>query len=401
MATDNQLDNELELRANLEASFVIVNTTGISESDYLVYNSTTHVFEPKSLDTSGIYGTGSDPVAVVDGGTGATSAAAARTNLGLGSFSTQASDSVAITGGTIANVTMTDPTVGELTGAVTANSLTTASATITGGSISGLTTPIAVADGGTGATSLTGILKGNGTSAFSAATENTDYLTPGGTAQTVPNGGTGITTPTAYATIIGGTTTTAACQQIGPGTKGYALTSAGAGANPTFSDPGVITNDLKAVLTTVIDDDSFVDISTNGWNQTNSFIVIQGLTFTDAAGQLEMRLRNSSGVVNNSLYYLSDAETKAKDRWTLTKSVLSSTAGNNVTGYIYWLGNATTKTVDARIDSHLTYLDSSNNIVNASYHGQANPASANTHIRLSASKGNLSKGRITIYEMES
>lgn len=37
---------------------------------------------------------------------------------------------------------------------------------------------VTVAQGGTGATTLTGVLKGNGTSAFTAATANTDYLVP-------------------------------------------------------------------------------------------------------------------------------------------------------------------------------------------------------------------------------
>ncbi len=41
---------------------------------------------------------------------------------------------------------------------------------------SSLTGTLAVADGGSGATTLTGILKGNGTSAFTAATAGTDYL---------------------------------------------------------------------------------------------------------------------------------------------------------------------------------------------------------------------------------
>ena len=41
---------------------------------------------------------------------------------------------------------------------------------------SAITGTLAVADGGTGATTLTGILKGNGASAFTAATEGTDYL---------------------------------------------------------------------------------------------------------------------------------------------------------------------------------------------------------------------------------
>lgn len=46
----------------------------------------------------------------------------------------------------------------------------------TGGTWNGNT--ITVAKGGTGATSLTGVVKGNGTSAMTAATANTDYLIP-------------------------------------------------------------------------------------------------------------------------------------------------------------------------------------------------------------------------------
>lgn len=56
---------------------------------------------------------------------------------------------------------------------VTASSLTSVG-TLTSGTWNATT--IAVANGGTGATTLTGILKGNGTSAFSVATEGTDYL---------------------------------------------------------------------------------------------------------------------------------------------------------------------------------------------------------------------------------
>jgi hypothetical protein len=44
-----------------------------------------------------------------------------------------------------------------------------------------ITGTLAVGSGGTGATTLTGILKGNGTSAFTAATAGTDYSVPGGT----------------------------------------------------------------------------------------------------------------------------------------------------------------------------------------------------------------------------
>ena len=61
----------------------------------------------------------------------------------------------------------------------TVASLIITSATISGGTITGIT-DLTVADGGTGVSTLTGIVKGNGTSAFSAATAGTDYVTPTG-----------------------------------------------------------------------------------------------------------------------------------------------------------------------------------------------------------------------------
>lgn len=55
----------------------------------------------------------------------------------------------------------------------------------TTGTAAGLSATLAVASGGTGVTTVTGILKGNGTSAFSAATAGTDYLAPAAIGSTV------------------------------------------------------------------------------------------------------------------------------------------------------------------------------------------------------------------------
>lgn len=55
------------------------------------------------------------------------------------------------------------------------------------------------------------------------------------TALTVANGGTGLTTTTAYSVLCGGTTSTGALQSVsGVGTSGQVLTSNGAGALPTW-----------------------------------------------------------------------------------------------------------------------------------------------------------------------
>lgn len=60
-------------------------------------------------------------------------------------------------------------------------------------SLSGLTTALSVAQGGTGRTTLTGIVKGNGNSPFTAAVAGTDYAVPptGNASQLLANNGTG------------------------------------------------------------------------------------------------------------------------------------------------------------------------------------------------------------------
>lgn len=65
-----------------------------------------------------------------------------------------------------------------------ANTLSMSFPRITGGTITGIT-DLAVPDGGTGVSTLTGIVKGNGASAFSAAVAGTDYLAPASIGVTV------------------------------------------------------------------------------------------------------------------------------------------------------------------------------------------------------------------------
>jgi hypothetical protein len=55
-------------------------------------------------------------------------------------------------------------------------------------SVAALTLPVSVANGGTGASTLTGVLKGNGASAFTAATAGTDYVAPSGALGTPSSG---------------------------------------------------------------------------------------------------------------------------------------------------------------------------------------------------------------------
>jgi hypothetical protein len=67
-----------------------------------------------------------------------------------------------------------------LTGTVTSSGSLTLGGTLSGVNLTTqVTGTLPVANGGSGATTLTGIIKGNGTSAFSAATAGTDFVAPG------------------------------------------------------------------------------------------------------------------------------------------------------------------------------------------------------------------------------
>lgn len=79
----------------------------------------------------------------------------------------------------------------------------------------------------TGALTVTGNETVSGTLGVTGAVTLTTTLT-------VPNGGTGVTTRTAYGVIVGGTTATGAEQTVTPGTAGTALISGGAAALPTW-----------------------------------------------------------------------------------------------------------------------------------------------------------------------
>lgn len=96
----------------------------------------------------------------------------------------------------------------------------------------------------------------------------------------VADGGTGLSSTTAYAVLCGGTTSTGALQSIASvGTAGQVLTSNGAGALPTFQSAAAGGGDVTRISTTTISSAASVTISgLNNASYDEYLIIIHNMT---------------------------------------------------------------------------------------------------------------------------
>lgn len=271
---------------------------------------------------------------------------------GTGITITNGTGSITIAGntGTVTSVGGTGTVNGiTLTGTVTSTGNLTLGGTLSGVSLTTqVTGTLPVANGGSGATTLTGVLKGNGTSAFTASNVNLASEVTG--TLPVANGGTGLATLTANNLLLGNGTS--APTFISPSTSGNILQADG---TTWASSPKIVLSTAQATTSGVEKEFTsipswvkritmmFDAVSTNG----SSDIIIQlgSTTYTttgyDSAvaailGGTSGSNSNTSGfliVVNLSTYSVSGVVTinlMGSNTWAYSSSVRYTTSGMQI-----------------------------------------------------------------------
>ena len=215
------------------------------------------IFKTLLLDTPN-EATVSGTIPVSQGGTGATNAADARTNLGLGTISTQDSNSVSITGGTITGIT-----------------------------------DLAVADGGTGLSTVPTngqLLIGNGTGYSVAAIT-------AGTGITVTNGSGSITIAATGSTSVELLTATVTNAESVAITKGQVVYAFGATGNRMSVKLAYNTSDATSAKTIGVVSDT--SISAGGTGTITLVGVVDGLNLGSYSDGDTLYLGDTAGTFTN------------------------------------------------------------------------------------------------------
>lgn len=181
-----------------------------------------------------------------------------------------------------------------------------------------VTGTLPVANGGTGATTLTGVLKGNGTSAFTAATAGTDYVAPGGALGTPSSGtltnATGLPLTTGVTGTLpvgnGGTGATTLTGVLkGNGTSAFTAATAGTdyvapGTATTFTATQTFNGSSSTLAAVLTDAAEVITISATAATGTINYdVTTQSVLYytSNASANWTVNFRASSGTSLNTL----------------------------------------------------------------------------------------------------
>lgn len=280
---------------------------------------------------------------------------------GTSALTTLANPLTPTNGGTgLATLTAHNVMIGEGTSnvAFAAPGATTGVALVSNGAASDPSfTTVSVAGGGTGLTTLTAhnVMLGEGTSnvAFAAPTSTTGIplvsngasSDPSFTTASVAGGGTGNTTFTAYSVITAGTTATGAFQNVsGLGTAGQVLTSAGAGALPTWGNGG----SLVRISTQTANDVAAIAFTSGLTTYNRLLLTWENVTPKTNAVTLNLQLSTNGGSS-----YLATGYKSGANQWTYNSATWTN---NNQTTAVY-LTPGTSTTVGDTAAGHIWISD--------------------------------------------